>query len=289
MLHFIIVMQICQMLENSINIWQIDILWRRVNTHWGTDKALLHAIYQLPFTQTGLAGQTAHSTAGSKEQLGMNQCQTVLYFGWRRMTKVKFYAHRANQHLSLCVGLLLSPLLKARFYTTLNKCCFVINETELYNISLPSSKATLLADVQVGAHQNLQALFCRTAFQLGVLHTFWCPGLSLPRCWTLQFLLNFKRFLPAYLFSMSRFLLMSAQPSGEPTTPPSSVSCLGLRRVHSTLPPSSRSLMKMLNRTGSSIDRWGTLLVTGADFFVPLSSGGHSTSFQSSVFHFFSE
>jgi len=103
----------------------------------------------------------------------------------------------------------------------------------------------------------------------------------------LQFLLNFKRFLPAYLFSMSRFLMMSAQPSGEPTTPPSSVSCLGLLRVHSTLPPSSRSLMKMLNRTGSSIDRWGTLLVTGADFFVPLSSGGHSTSFQSSVFHFF--
>ena len=184
MLHFIIVMQICQMLENSINIWQIDILWRRVNTHWGTNKALLHAIYQLPFTQTGLAGQTAHSTAGSKEQLGMNQCQTVLYFGWRRMTKVKFYAHRANQHLSLCVGLLLSPLLKARFYTTLNKCCFVINETELYNISLPSSKATLLADVQVGAHQNLQALFCRTAFQLGVLHVFGCLGLSLPRCWT---------------------------------------------------------------------------------------------------------
>lgn len=279
--HFIIVMQICQMLENSINIWQIDILWCRINTYWGTNKALLHAIYQLPLTQTGLAGQTAHSFAGSKEQLGMNQCQTALYFGWRRMTKVKFYAHEANQHLSLCVSLLLSPLLKARFYTTLNKCCFVINETELHNISLLSSKASLLAGVQVGALQDLQALFCRAAFQLGVLHVFCYLWLSLPTCWTLQFLLNFKSScLPTSSACQGFSRCLHSPLVNQPLLP---ILCHVWDYGGCTLPPSSRSLTKMLNRTGSSIDLRDTSLITGTDFFVPLSRGGSSISFQSSI------
>lgn len=114
MLHSIIVMQICQMLENSINIWQMDFLWCRVNTYWGKNKALLHTICQPPLTQAGLAGQASHPTAGGKEQLGTNWCQTVTLFGWKRLTKVKFYAHKANQRLS---GLLLSLLLRVKFYS----------------------------------------------------------------------------------------------------------------------------------------------------------------------------
>ncbi|KAK1208189.1 ZFR protein, partial [Pygoscelis papua] len=55
-------------------------------------------------------------------------------------------------------------------------------------------------------------------------------------------------------------LWMAAQPSGTSATAPSFVSSANLLRVHSA--PSSRSLRKILNMTGPSIDPWGTLLVT---------------------------
>ncbi|KAK4806792.1 hypothetical protein QYF61_005588 [Mycteria americana] len=99
---------------------------------------------------------------------------------------------------------------------------------------------------------------------------YWCLGLFLPRGRTLPFpLLNFMRFLSAHFSSLFRSLWMAARSSAISATPPTFVSPANLLRVHSA--PSSRSLMKMLNRTGPSIDPWATPLVTGIQLdFVPL-------------------
>ena len=58
-----------------------------------------------------------------------------------------------------------------------------------------------------------------------------------------------------------RSLCSALLPSGRSTLPPSLVLSANLLRVHSI--PSSRSLIKMLKRSGPSIEPWGTLLVTG--------------------------
>lgn len=80
-------------------------------------------------------------------------------------------------------------------------------------------------------------------------------------CRALQFsLLNFTRFLSAPFSSLSRFLWMAAQPSHISATPPSFLLSTDLLRIYSA--PSSRCVMKMLNRTGTSLTPWGTLLVT---------------------------
>ena len=91
---------------------------------------------------------------------------------------------------------------------------------------------------------------------------YWCMGLFFPRCRTLHLpLLNLIRFLSAQLSSLSSSHWMAAQPSGVSTTPPSLVSSANLLRVHSN--PSSRSLMKKLNKIGPSTDPWGSPLLTG--------------------------
>lgn len=69
---------------------------------------------------------------------------------------------------------------------------------------------------------------------------------------TLYFLLNFTRFLSAHLSSLSRSLWMSVLPFVESAISLRFVHSTNLLRLHSTLP--SRSLMKVLNRTGPSID-----------------------------------
>ena len=61
--------------------------------------------------------------------------------------------------------------------------------------------------------------------------------------------------------SLSRSLCSALLPSGRSTLPPSLVSSANLLRVHSI--PSSRSSMKMLNRSSPSTEPWGTPLVTG--------------------------
>ncbi|KAK4826847.1 hypothetical protein QYF61_011715 [Mycteria americana] len=87
-------------------------------------------------------------------------------------------------------------------------------------------------------------------------------GLFIPRGRTWYFhLLNFMRFLSAHFSSLSRSLWMAARPSDVSATPPSFVSSRNLPRVCSA--PSSRSLMKVLNNIGSSIDSYSTPLVTG--------------------------
>lgn len=69
--------------------------------------------------------------------------------------------------------------------------------------------------------------------------------------------------------SHSGSLWMAAQPSGVSGIPPSYVSSSALLRLCS--PSSSRSLMKVLNRTGPYTDPWGALLPSGLQLdFMPL-------------------
>jgi len=125
------------------------------------------------------------------------------------------------------------------------------------------NKSTLLAHIQLCGHQDPWVLFCKAAFQLVAPHNmYWCVGLFLCKDRNLRFsLLNFMRFLWAHLFSLLRSLWMAAGPSGASATPLSFVLSTDLLRVHSA--PSSRSLMKMLTRSGPAVDPWGTQLVTG--------------------------
>jgi len=80
-------------------------------------------------------------------------------------------------------------------------------------------------------------------------------------CRILHFPLLNMRFQSAHVYSLSRCLWMAAQPSGISATPPCCVSSANFLWIHSD--PSSRSLMKTLNRIGPNIDPWGTQLVTG--------------------------
>lgn len=146
MLYFIILMQICQMLENSINIWQMDSLWCRVNTYWGNNKALLHIICQLPLWQPGLPGQASHSSAGGREQPGTNQWKILRLFRWKWLTKVECFGCMANQCLLMCSGLLLSPLPKVKFYSMEMSSGLRMKETgldKIYALDFVSIKATL--------------------------------------------------------------------------------------------------------------------------------------------------
>lgn len=97
----------------------------------------------------------------------------------------------------------------------------------------------------------------------------WCLGLFFPKDKTL---LNFMRFFVACFSSLSRYLWMSAKPSGLSATPHSFVSSPNFLRMQSVL--SSMSLLKMLNIIGPSIDLLGTPLVTGiqGDFMLLITS-----------------
>jgi len=65
----------------------------------------------------------------------------------------------------------------------------------------------------------------------------------------------------AHLLGLSRFLRMASLLSSMSALSPSLVSSANLLRLHSI--PSSRSLIKMLNRSGPSSEPWGTPLMTG--------------------------
>ena len=69
-------------------------------------------------------------------------------------------------------------------------------------------------------------------------------------------LLILIRFLSTQLSSLSRSHWMAAQPSGVSTTPPNFVSSANLLRVHSI--PSSRLLMKTLNKIKPTTSAWDT-------------------------------
>ncbi|KAK4807043.1 hypothetical protein QYF61_018384 [Mycteria americana] len=87
-------------------------------------------------------------------------------------------------------------------------------------------------------------------------------GLLWPKCRTLHLaLLNLIQLTSAHRSSLSRSLCRAFLPSSRSTLPHNLVSSANLLRVHSI--PSSRSLIKILNRTGPNTEPWGTPLVTG--------------------------
>lgn len=73
-------------------------------------------------------------------------------------------------------------------------------------------------------------------------------------------MLNLMMFLSACFSGLLRSLRMATKASGVSATSPSFVSSVSLLRV--CFAPSSRLLMKVLNKTGASITPWSTLLVT---------------------------
>lgn len=122
------------------------------------------------------------------------------------------------------------------------------------SICLLCYKVTLLACVQTGVHQKPKGLFWKADFHLISPCNVLVYEVVLPQVYYFVFpLLNTMRFLSAHFsLSMAAWHSMAATPS-------SWVSSANYLRVHSD--PSSRSLMKMLNWTGPSIDPWSTLLV----------------------------
>lgn len=87
-----------------------------------------------------------------------------------------------------------------------------------------------------------------------------CLAILHPRCSKQHFpLLIFMTLMIAQYSNMFRSYCKVSHPSRESTTPPNLVSANFLMG-HST--PASKSLMKMLNRTGPRIELWGTSLVT---------------------------
>ena len=97
----------------------------------------------------------------------------------------------------------------------------------------------------------------------------WCLGLFFSTWRTLHCSwLKFMRFLSAHFSSLFMSLGMAAWPSGISATLPSFVSPANLLRVHC---PVIQVVNEDLNRTGPSVDPWGTLLVTGLQQdFIPL-------------------
>lgn len=111
-------------------------------------------------------------------------------------------------------------------------------------------KSMLLAHVQLGVHQEPQVFFPNCF--LVVPRMYWWLGLFLHRCRTLNFpFLNSMKFLSAHLSSLLKTFWMAAEFSSISDTPHKFVSSMDLLGYTA---PSSRSLMKKLNRTGCSIE-----------------------------------
>ncbi|KAK4810855.1 hypothetical protein QYF61_008827 [Mycteria americana] len=105
---------------------------------------------------------------------------------------------------------------------------------------------TLLAHIQPAVNQHPQRYI----------------GLLRPKCRTRHLaLLNLIQLASAHRSSLSRSLCRAFLPSRRSTLPHNLVSSANLLRVHSI--PSSRSLIKILNKTDPNTEPWGTPLVTG--------------------------
>lgn len=105
-----------------------------------------------------------------------------------------------------------------------------------------------------GVQKNSHVLFNKVASR-----GFFFPK---SRIWHFA-LLNIVRLLFACFSHVLRSLWMAAaaQPSGVPSTPPSHMSSANLLEAHPVL--SSRSLVKLLSSTGSSMHLWRVPLLTG--------------------------
>uniref|UniRef100_A0A8C3EYK4 Uncharacterized protein n=1 Tax=Chrysemys picta bellii TaxID=8478 RepID=A0A8C3EYK4_CHRPI len=92
-------------------------------------------------------------------------------------------------------------------------------------------------------------------FNFLLYHILPCMGFFRPNFRTLHLsLLNLIRFLLAQSLNLSRSVWTLSLPSSISTPPRSLVSSANLLRVQSI--PSSRSLMKMLNKIGPRTDPW---------------------------------
>ncbi|KAK4811045.1 hypothetical protein QYF61_015749 [Mycteria americana] len=112
---------------------------------------------------------------------------------------------------------------------------------------------TLPAHVQLTVNQHPQVLFRRGSFPATLPQACSCRTLHLA-------LLNPIQLTSAHRSSLSRSLCRAFLPSSRSTLPHNLVSSANLLRVHSI--PSSRSLIKILNKTGPKTEPWGTSLVT---------------------------
>jgi len=110
-------------------------------------------------------------------------------------------------------------------------------------------------------HQHPQVLSCWASLSHSSPSLYLCPTLLHPRdsIWHLH-LLNFCSPLIVQYSNVSRSFCKASPSSKGSTAPPSLVLSLKMLRMLST--HASRSLVKMFNRTGPSIEPWGAALVT---------------------------
>ena len=136
-------------------------------------------------------------------------------------------------------------------------------------VVLPCHKITLLHHVQL-VHQLLWKAAFQTVVAPPPLRWCLCMGLFFTRYRTRHFpWLSFRRFLWAHFSGLSRPLWMAADALGVSAAPHSFAFCANLLRVHFV--PSLRSLTKMLNNFGPTINPWSTSLVAGLQMeFAPL-------------------
>ncbi|KAK4810817.1 hypothetical protein QYF61_008789 [Mycteria americana] len=121
---------------------------------------------------------------------------------------------------------------------------------------------TLLAHIQPAVNQHLQVLLCRAAFQPLFPKPVALHGVVVTKVQDLALgLVESHTIASAHRSSLSRSLCRDFLPSSRSTLPHNLVSSANLLRVHSI--PLSRSLIKILNRTGPNTEPWGTPLVTG--------------------------
>ncbi|KAK4813629.1 hypothetical protein QYF61_014389, partial [Mycteria americana] len=138
--------------------------------------------------------------------------------------------------------------------------CLVLRTPELDavlrdTVGLLGCERTLSAHAQFFVHQYPQVLFRRAALKHIIPQPVSKPRIAPTRCRTLHLaLLNLMRFTQAHFSSLSRSLWMTSRPSDLSTAPLSLVSSANLLSVH--LISLSMSLMKTLNSTGPTIDRY---------------------------------
>lgn len=123
-------------------------------------------------------------------------------------------------------------------------------------LDLLCCKSTLLASVQLGAHQDFSGVFCWAAFSSWVASsTCWCMELFLPCCRT-TFLDEFQEVLVIPFVQPVSVLLDDSMTLQYINL--HSQFCWG---VYSA--PSARSFIKMLNKIGPNTEPLGKLLGTG--------------------------
>ncbi|KAK4826427.1 hypothetical protein QYF61_008960 [Mycteria americana] len=147
-----------------------------------------------------------------------------------------------------------------------NKCFLspagqAISDTNQDAIGLLGHLSTLLAHIQAAVNQHLQVLLCWAVFQPLFPKSVALHGVVVAQVQDLALSLVEPHTTGPSLSSLSRSLCRAFLPSSRSTLPHNLVSSASLLRVH--LIPSSRSLIKISNKTGPKTEPWGTPLVTG--------------------------